>query len=142
MGKSPNPLCQICSEEVEDTVHFIESCHPLEDIRARYRGGILSALPSSTHLNLTECLLDSRRVLESHPEVNIEDIERISRDFLFALHTKRTTLMMPSPTSKTPKDPYNSCVPPNSLDAENSPMYIQPNNPGAAPMKEGPRREK
>ena len=78
----------------EDTIHFLECSHLLQPIRNLYIVRIQLLLPNRLHTSLTQALLDLRTLEKLHPETvdNLEEIEFISRDYIYALHLKRSSL--------------------------------------------------
>jgi hypothetical protein len=94
MKKTETTLCPLCKTSQEDTQHFVEHCHELDEVRLRYTDRIRAVIPHPLNTTLTQALLDSRLLQTIHPKLKqIEDLEQTSRDFIFALHLKRTSLL-------------------------------------------------
>ena len=86
--------CPLCHIEVEDTIYFLECCHLLQPIRSLYLNRIQLLLPNRLHTSLTQALLDSRTLVKLHQEMvdNLEEIEFISRDYIYTLHLKGSSM--------------------------------------------------
>ena len=86
-NKADSGMCLLCKVETEDTEHFLERCEIYEDIRCIYMKSICSRIPEE--IPLTNCLLESRAILSYHPKANIAEIEKITRNYIYALHIRR-----------------------------------------------------
>ena len=95
MKKSNTDICPLCQEGTEDTEHFLVKCRSLKGVRANYSGKITYLLPTELSISLTQALLDSNILMRTHPgeKIDMEQVEKTSRDMIFALHLKRTDMM-------------------------------------------------
>jgi hypothetical protein len=90
--------CLLCKEEDETTKHFVATCSELKAIRDRHiprLSKILQADKETTHdisdpAILTQMLLDCSGLMSVHnsPAV-VDETEKISRDYLYAIHKER-----------------------------------------------------
>ena len=90
MKKSENDTCPLCLTKPEDIEHFLLTCPTLDDVRKKYTRMLNSML-----LNIPTIigLLDSREAKKINPEINTDSLEKISKDYIFALHIRRTEVM-------------------------------------------------
>ena len=95
MKKVDSALCPLCHQEEEDTEHFIESCSKLRDTRQAYKARLNALLPTPLLTSPTQAILDSRHLMTLHPatKILVKDLEEVTRDMIFALHMKRSTLL-------------------------------------------------
>ena len=95
MNKTDSPLCLMCKVGNEDTEHFILNCKKLEHIRGRYQNKLCNLLEDNKEVPFLEALLDSRSIQIAHPKTKfrIDELEEISRNYIFALHMERAEKM-------------------------------------------------
>ena len=105
MKQIDSDICSLCDlGETEERVHFLIRCNALKEVRAKYLHHVLFLIPHIDNLNtenpdqfLVGIILDP-----SHPDVmeihtldptSIPVVESITRDYIFALHLARTTIV-------------------------------------------------
>ena len=105
MKQIGSDICSLCDlGETEDRVHFLIRCDALKEVLAKYLHHVLDLIPHIDNLNtenpdrfLVGIILDP-----SHPDVmeihtldptSIPVLESITRDYIFALHLARTTIV-------------------------------------------------
>ena len=105
MKQIDGDICSLCDlGETEDRLHFLTRCSALSEVRTKYLHRILALIPHTDDLdteNLDQFLVGL--ILDpSHPDVAeihildpsvIPEVETITRDYIFALHLKRTNLV-------------------------------------------------
>ena len=93
MEKANSPACLLCNAELEDTEHFVELCPELQQVRNSYEARIHAILPNPLQMSKTQAILDSRTLIQSHPEMKKREgeVEEVTRDLIFALHIRRST---------------------------------------------------
>ena len=92
--KASHPTCPLCQYHTEDTAHFVLECPELEGVRRKYL--IIHTLQPNQVL-LCETILDSRLACTLNPDLDVERWERLTRDFLYALHLHRTSAISTLP---------------------------------------------
>jgi hypothetical protein len=95
--------CPICNAVEEDTQHFLLDCPPLEDVRGPYLRFIKELIPYvhphrdyviQTPRLLTQLILDSSHPMLT-PWIMAPDLlEKTTRDMCYALHLRRSTLIL------------------------------------------------
>ena len=86
--KAVSTTCPLCQHACEDTEHFVVRCPQLSLVRSRYMGVWQQSPPGSDPL---QAILDSR---STNLKGNILiSWEKITRDFLFALHLHRANIV-------------------------------------------------
>ena len=101
--KAIDPTCPLCHRAPEDTEHFVELCPALEEIRSKFCI-LWQALPEGP--SKIKYILDTRTLAELHPDASEPTLkcwEQLSRDYLFAIHIKRTSLIAIKPDTHNPK---------------------------------------
>ena len=93
MRKSENDTCPLCEMAPEDTSHFIEDCPEMNSVRLQYKARINALLPHSTQMSTSVHLLDSRSLKAEYPQIDVEEIEAVTRDLMFAMSCKRSALI-------------------------------------------------
>ncbi len=99
-----NPTCKLCKTEPEDREHLISKCTALTSVRTEYSNKLRALANHSDEMDtivnnpvlLTQFSLDS-----SHPDIAsildtsriIEQIELISREYIYRLHVERAKLL-------------------------------------------------
>ena len=105
MKQIDGDICSLCDlGETEDRLHFLTRCPALSEVRTKYLHRILALIPHTDDLdteNLDQFLVGL--ILDpSHPDVAeihildpsvIPEVETITRDYIFALHLKRTNIV-------------------------------------------------
>ena len=69
MKRADSAICPLCSNEDEDTEHFIEGCPILHITRNAYSGCLQALLPNLLYTSLTQAILDTRTLQKTHPEI-------------------------------------------------------------------------
>ena len=103
--QSTTATCRLChTDQDEDEVHFLTQCSSLEKERSNYMHRISQLIPNTDRSRV----LQNNRLLTGiildpdHPDVMQElqilprsraQLEEISRDFIYALHIKRSALV-------------------------------------------------
>ena len=102
-----SPICCLCEAAEEDRIHFLLGCSRLNSVRRKYLEKIRSILCGidvsishqimSNQKLLMQLLMDLSKlgVFDSH-QVDIstyEELESVSRNMCFALHSKRVQLL-------------------------------------------------
>ena len=90
--------CQLCNQEPEDREHFILQCTVLTEVRQKYVPELLELVPSEGTENedLLQLILDSTHEKLSPLKIckkNQQQIEKISRNLLYELHSQRTRVL-------------------------------------------------
>ena len=102
MGKASTAACLLCKAEVDSRVHFMLLCPLLHDIREDFLRKMMDLSPlvykyMDTSLEFLLCILDpfSPRVPKQLRDSwkSKQDIYKLSRDFCFAMHKKRTKII-------------------------------------------------
>ena len=104
--KNDSRFCPLCSESIETREHFIALCPTLHEIRTNYINQMKivaqTTLPTVTFnsafstQNITQTILDPSSVTKDNS--TIEQLESISRNMCYALHTARSTAINPDPS--------------------------------------------
>ncbi|XP_063442173.1 uncharacterized protein LOC134722482 [Mytilus trossulus] len=96
-----SPQCKLCTEETEDYKHFLMNCKSLNSVRKihhiRLKNLLIENQINYNYIiksddDLLQLLIDSSTNLRI-PKAQLGDIERICKDWVFALHTKRAELL-------------------------------------------------
>ena len=93
MKKVPDDICPLCNLAPEDQKHFIEDCSALEPTRNIYKARLHALFAYNIEPFHAAYILDSRCLMEDHPQVDEVAMEMVSRDLLFALSNKRSSLI-------------------------------------------------
>ncbi|XP_063436501.1 uncharacterized protein LOC134717932 [Mytilus trossulus] len=96
-----SPQCKLCTEETEDYKHFLMNCKSLNSVRKIHHIRLKNLLIENqinynniikSDDDLLQLLIDSSTNLRI-PKAQLGDIDRICKDWVFALHTKRAELL-------------------------------------------------
>ena len=102
MRKASTPSCVFCSAEVDSRVHFMLSCVAFNNIRNSFLSQMIAISPFIKNMisatdDFLLCILDpfSPRVpIELQKSWRSEtEIYKVSRNFCYAMHKKRETLL-------------------------------------------------
>ena len=102
-----SPICPLCKLAPEDLRHFLLECPGLHHVRGVYLGELeqvlMRAVPDcaaqflADSETLCRIVMDCRvlgRLAGMEPQVGLySELERLSRNFCFAMHLKRTSLL-------------------------------------------------
>ncbi len=93
-GRNKPNECNLCKDGDETTPHFLLECKALEAERTKHLSRMITLAESlglsTTHDSLMKLILTPRVMLGTS---DVEILERMSRDLIFALHNKRCSLL-------------------------------------------------
>jgi hypothetical protein len=99
--------CLLCETGEEDVIHFLTSCEKLQELRDLHLPRLCEAIKGwdPTHrilldsTTIVQLLLDCSTII-SHsgsPDI-VREVEKISRDYIYAIHCQRQQQLQPSTT--------------------------------------------
>ena len=102
--------CKLCDEAPENREHFIVSCKALSEVREPYMSNIFKAVANAIGHRKANIICNTpdaivRTILDpSHHTMqkkHIDTIEKLTRQYLFAIHIHRTTELSQPRTPST-----------------------------------------
>ena len=86
-----SPVCQLCHQEPEDLVHFLLTCTFLRPERDHFLYRLKNILPVYRNSDVLQIIIDCTMPPLQIPNNLQDDVESLTRSYIYVIHTKRST---------------------------------------------------